>query len=155
MAAGIMENRESLNHEMRVAVAATSMGVAGNARKIRLNDSDVPSLAPSESVLEVQPVKFTELKMGDLICVRDGNTFNVRRFVKVKMAKSDTYLLTAREGFDKKEALPRNSLMGRVESVTHRGQSFNPMATESFMKKFFGKLTEYGTHKPFGIFSAK
>lgn len=155
MAAATIEKREtSITQELRFAVAATSMG-AGSSRKVRLPESDVPSLVPSGSTLEVSSVKFCDLKMGDLICVQVGGSFNIRRFVKVKMTKKDTYLLTAREGFDKKEALPRNSLMGRVDSATHRGQKIDPNSQENFLTKFWGKLSEYGTHKPFGIFAAR
>ena len=88
--------------------------------------------------------------MGDIICVNTGKSAQVRRFIKLKMTKSDTLLLTAYEGFDKKEALPKSSLVGRVVEVEAGGQTWNPNK-ENALKRFWDRLTEYGTHKPFGL----
>lgn len=155
MEIGIQDRKPSLSQELRTAVTASSMGMVGTKKRIRLLESDVPSLAPSGSALEVEVVKFSNLRMGDLICVQIGRSIRVRRFVKAKMTQKDTYLLTAHEYQDKKEALPRTCLMGRVRSVNHRGQTYDPAKQESFLTKLRGKLTEYGTHRPFGIFAAR
>ncbi len=93
--------------------------------------------------------------MGDIICVRDGSELAVCRFVKAKIMKSNTFLLVAKEGHEKKEPLPRDALLGIVEKVEHGGKVFNPSSRENPFKKFWGKLTEYGTHKPFGLFGKK
>jgi len=152
--ATLQTSQPSLNQEMRAAAAVASVAGSNRARKIRLLDSDLPSLVPEGSTLEVAPAKFTDLKMGDIICVQMGHRLALRRFVKSKIAKKDTYLLTAREGFSKKEALPRTSLLGKVNKVTAGSESFDPGKAEGFLQQFWGKLTEYGTHKPFGFIKA-
>lgn len=152
MATAQVVERPSVSQELRVASAALSAFNGKKEQTLRLADSDLPSLIPDNSSLKVRSVKFTDLKMGDLICVQMGNTFAVRRFVKTKVAKQDHYLLTAREGFGKKEALLRSSLIGKIESVQHQGQTFDPASREGAGKKFWGMLTEYGTHKAFGLF---
>jgi hypothetical protein len=144
----------SVSQELRIAATAASMSDLGSTRQVRLNESELPSLIPSGAILNVKAVKFSELKMGDLICVRVGSTLVVRRFVKTKMTRSNTFLLTAKEGFDKKEAIARTSLIGKVEKVCCGGTSYDPAQREGILTQFWGKLTEYGTHKPFGIFKA-
>lgn len=144
-------DKPSLAEELRVAVTTASLGEKGATRSVMLVDSNLPSMIPSQSLLKVRACKFTELKMGDIICVRVGTSFFVRRFVKVKMTRNDTILLTAQEGYNKKEPFPLSSYLGIVDEVEHGGRSFNPRSQENFMQAFFGKLTEYGTHKPFGL----
>jgi hypothetical protein len=68
------------------------------------------------------------------------------------MTKADAYLLTAYEGFDKKEMLAKGALIGRVVNVTAHGRTYNPRKEEGLIKALWGKLTEYGTHKAFGVF---
>lgn len=152
--ANVIQN-PSLSQELRLAVATASIGDTGKTRKVHLLESDLPSLVPSQSLLKVRSVKFNDLKMGDIVCVRVGNKITVRRFVKTKITRSHTLLLTAEEGADKKEALPQNCLLGKVDKVSFGGQTFDPASKENFLQKFWGKLSEYGTHKPFGIFSAR
>ena len=88
--------------------------------------------------------------MGDIICVNTGKSAQVRRFIKLKMTKSNTALLTAYEGFNKKEALPTSSLVGKVVEVEANGKSWDPNKVNP-LTRFWHKLTEYGTHKPFGL----
>lgn len=148
-----MSSREnpSLAEELRVAVTTASLGENGATRRIMLVDSNLPSLIPSQSLLKVRSVKLSELKMGDVICVRVGSSFLVRRFIKVKMTKNNTILLTAQEGYNQKEPIPMSGFLGKVDEVEHAGRSYNPLSKQNFFQSFMGKLTEYGTHKPFGI----
>lgn len=91
-----------------------------------------------------------KLNMGDIVCVNLGQGPQVRRFVKLKIAKADTYLLTTYDGYSKKEALPLSALVGRVAEAEAAGRTWNPSA-ENPLQRFWSKLTEYGTHKPFGL----
>lgn len=114
--------------------------------------SDLAALVPDGAVLEVQAVNFTKLQMGDVICVSSGRETSVRRYVKLKMTQKGEYLLCAYDGLGKKEALPKSSLIGKVVSVQAGGRTYDPSKEEGALKAFWGKLTEYGTHKAFGIF---
>ncbi len=146
--------RPSVSQELMAASTAASLSFKDATRQLRLVNSDLPSLIPSGSSLRIRSAKFSELKMGDLIGVRIGSELAVRRFVKTKMTKSDTLLLTAKEGLKKKEPLSRTCLLGKIEKVTCGGRSYNPAQAENILQQFWGKLTEYGTHKPFGLFKA-
>ena len=141
----------TVSQELRFAATTAAIGSKQGSRQLPLSKSDVPSVIPSGCFINVESVKFSDLKMGDFICICVGNSFEVRRFVKVKMTKTDTYLLTAKEGFDKKEAVTRSSLMGKVVKVCQGSQTFDPSKSQNVLKQFWGKLTEYGTHKPFGL----
>ena len=152
MSAAQVIEKPRVSQELRVASAAFSALGGAKSQRVRMQESDVPSLVPSGASLKVSTVRFQDLKMGDLICVRIGSRLAVRRFVKTKIAKSDTYLLTAREGFGKKEALLRSSLIGRIDGVEFQGLKYDPSKQENVLKKFWGMLTEYGTHKAFGVF---
>jgi hypothetical protein len=151
MAAIQSTDKQSLHQEMKAAVTTASLGDKGKTRRIMLMDSNLPSIVPSQSLLKVRSVKFQELKMGDVVCVRIGSEFWVRRFVKAKMTRNNTLLLVAQEGYDKKEPLPLNALLGKVDEVEHGGRAFDPLGKENFLQSLWGKLTEYGTHKPFGL----
>jgi hypothetical protein len=145
----------SITSELRLAAATASMVDTGATRQVMLIKSDLEKVIPSGSLLTIRSVKFSNLKMGDFICVRDGSSFAVRRFVKTKMTSSETYLLTAKEGFDKKEPLKRDRLLGRVEGFQHAGKMVDPRKVEGALTRFWGRLTEYGTHKPFGLGKGK
>jgi hypothetical protein len=153
-----IKQRTSLNTllagEVSAAAKVASMVTAGKTRKFRLGESDIPSLIPSGAAVTVQSVKLSDLKMGDMICVRVGTTIAVRRFVKIKVTTSHILLLTAHENADKKEPLAKSNLLGRVESVTSAGNTFSPLKREGTFRKLWGMLTEFGTHKPFGLLSA-
>lgn len=138
--------QNDLASDLTAAAAVTS-----GARKVKLNKSDLRSLIPDGATVEVQQITFTKLQMGDVILVSSGRETVVRRFVKLKMTKSDTYLLTAYEGFDKKEALAKSCLIGKVVNVQVGDRSYDPVKEEGLFKAFWGKLTEYGTHKAFGL----
>lgn len=141
----------ALQNEIAGDLNAAATTAAGQ-KKIKLGNSDLKSLIPDNAVLELQPVQFTKLQMGDVICVSSGRDTVVRRYVKLKMTKQGEYLLCAYDGFGKKEALPKSCLIGRVISVTAQGRTYNPRKEEGAFAAFWGKLTEYGTHKAFGIF---
>lgn len=142
---------DTLSHELSTALTDASLTGSGSTRHLRLENSDLPSLIPAQALLKVKDTKFDALKMGELICVRLGGAVAIRRFVRTKMTTSQTLLLTAREGFGKKEALPKGCLLGRVESINTGNESFDPLKGEGLLVRFWGMLTEYGTHKPFGI----
>jgi hypothetical protein len=152
----LSKDYSSLQNELAgdLSAAATAVSLAGGAgtKKVKLVKSDLTALIPDGCVLEVQAVNFTKLQMGDIICVSAGRETSVRRFVKLKMTKADTYILTAYDGFDKKEALPKSCLIGKVVSVQAQGQTYDPRKKEGAFSAFWGKLTEYGTHKAFGLF---
>jgi hypothetical protein len=152
----VSKNYSNLQNELAgdLTAAATSVSLMGanGTKKVRIGKSHLPRLIPDGATLEVQAVTFTKLQMGDVICVSAGRDTVVRRFVKLKMTKADTYLLTAYDGFTKKEVLPKGALIGKVVSVQAQGRTFDPQKEENFLTAFWGRLTEYGTHKAFGIF---
>lgn len=144
--------KNELAGDLSAAATSVSLMSKGGTKKVRLVHSNLPRLIPDGATLEVEAVNFTKLAMGDVICVSTGKETSVRRFVKLKMTKEDTYLLTAYDGFGKKEALPKSVLIGRVVNVTAGGQTYHPLNKENPLSGFWGRLTEYGTHKAFGIF---
>lgn len=151
----LSKDYRSLQNELAgdLSAAATSVSLMqkGGTKKLRLVQSDLPHLIPDGAVLEVESINFTKLAMGDVICISTGRETSVRRFIKLKMTSADTYLLTAHKGLNKKEALPKGALVGRVVSVTAGGETFSPLRKENALSAFWGKLTEYGTHKAFGF----
>ncbi len=151
MATATLERPSSLSQELRAAATAASLSSTGTTKHLQIQDSDVPSLVPNNAFIKVTSTKLQDLKMGDLVCVRAGGSYSVRRFVKVKHAASQTLVLTAREGYGKKEPITRASLLGKVEAISVGGKAVDPLKNEGILKSFWGKLTEYGTHKPFGL----
>jgi len=136
--------------DLTAAATSASLAAGSGRRKLTIRDSQLPSIIPAGAKVSLEQVAFGKLAMGDIICVNTGNQPQVRRFIKLKLTKSNTALLTAYEGFKKKDALPTGSLVGRVVEVEAGGKSWDPNK-EGPLKKFWGKLTQYGTHKPFGI----
>ena len=147
----LSKDYSALQNEIAGDLSAAATSASGQ-KKIKLTESDLKSLIPDNSVLEIQPVQFTKLQMGDVICVSSGRNTVVRRYVKLKMTKQGEYLLCAYDGFGKKEALPKSCLIGKVVSVQAQGKTYDPRKAEGAFAGFWGKLTEYGTHKAFGIF---
>lgn len=146
------ELQRELAGDLSAAATSVSLMNKGGTKKVRLVSSDLKALIPDGSTLEIEAVQFTKLAMGDVICISTGRETSVRRFVKLKMTKEDTYLLTAYDGFGKKEALPKGALVGRVVNVIAGGKTFHPLKNENPISGFWGRLTEYGTHKAFGLF---
>ena len=143
---------QSIAGDVTAAATAASLVGGKKRKKLRLRGSDLPSLVPGGSQVCIEAVAVGKLTMGYIICINPGNgeAPQVRRFVKLKITKDDTYLLTASEGVAKKQPLPKSALVGKVVEAEANGKKWDP-TQENPLKKFWGKLTEYGTHKPFGI----
>ena len=135
-----------------LSAAATSAHLAQGAsrKKIRVSNSELPSVIPSGATISIESVVMGKLVMGDILCVNLGQGPQVRRFLRLKMTKSDTLVLTAREDSNKKEPVPKSALVGRVVEAEAGGRTWVP-SRENPLKRFGRRLTEYGTHKPFGI----
>ncbi len=138
--------------DLRAAAAVSS---TAKEKDFRISTSHLPKIIPSGAKVNVKSLPIGKLKMGDIICVSMDKQVVLRRFLKLKLAKNDTYLLTAYEGFDRKEALPKSCLLGRVVTFEAGGQVLDPYKLEGLFGKFWNRLTEYGTHAPFGIGAAK
>jgi hypothetical protein len=152
----LSKDYSALQHEMagdlKAAETSVSMHNSSGSKRVKLPTSHLKALIPDGCVIEIQSINFTKLQMGDVICVSSGRETLVRRFVKLKMTKQGEYLLTAYDGSGKKEALPKSCLLGKVVNVNANGQNYDPRKKENPISAFWGKLTEYGTHKAFGIF---
>ena len=57
-----------------LTAAATSASLAGGSknRKVRIIDSELPSVIPTGSRVSLESVAFEKLSMGDIICVNMG-----------------------------------------------------------------------------------
>lgn len=136
--------------DMSAAATAAALGGGGGRKKIHIRQSELPSLVPNGARVWIEGTAISKLVMGDIICVTLGQGPQLRRFVRLKMTQSDTLLITAYEGFNKKEALPKSSLVGKVVEAEAGGKKWDPNK-QNPIARFWGKLTEYGTHKPFGL----
>lgn len=135
--------------DLSAAAVGASLAQGQKRQKIRLTNSELNNI-PNGAALSIEAVAMGKLNMGDIVCVNLGQGPQVRRFVKLKIAKNDTYILVTHDGYDKKDALPQSALVGRVVEAEVAGKTWDPSA-ENPLRRFWSKLTEYGTHKPFGI----
>ena len=142
--------RNQIAGDLNAAATAASLSGGGGSKTIKLRESDCPKVVPGNCKITVKSTAFAKLAMGDIICVSLDGKPTIRRFVRLKMTQNDTFLITAYEGFDKKQALPKSSLMGKVTQVEAGGRTWDP-GNENLVTKFWNKLTEFGTHKPFGL----
>ena len=143
--------QSQLAGDVSAAAVAASLADGGKKRKkLRIANSEIPSAVPAGATVAVQQIPMSKLKMGDVLCVNVGNGPQLRRFVKLKIAKSDTYLLTTYDGYSKKEALPNSAVIGKVVEAELGGKKWDPSKENPF-RRFWSRLTEYGTHKPFGL----
>ena len=140
--------RNSMMQDLNSAAISARAQQGRSRQKLRLADSDLPTLIPSGADIVVQPSVFTKLKTGELIYVRTRQGLKVRRFIKLKSTAKDSYLTVTHEGSSKKELLPKGALIGKVLSVEHEGKKYNP-GSEGLLARFRNLLTEYGTHVPF------
>lgn len=131
----------------RASMAAQGMQV-GNQRKVRIKDSDLARIPPGASV-ELETVPFHRLRCGDVVMVRNGSEVQLRRFLKLGMTGSRTFLVTthdkANEGV---ETLKTGALVGRIVSAEYRGHTYNP-GEEGALQALLNRLTDYGTTNPF------
>ena len=143
--------QDELSKDM--SAAATSAALAsttGAEQKVLIRKSELKSVVPDNSLVTIQSVVLGKLAMGDIIIVGLDDGPQLRRFVRLKIRNNDSLLLTAYEGYGKKQALPKSCLIGRVVAVEKNGKNWDP-TKENPLKKFWNRLTEFGTHKPFGI----
>ncbi len=145
-----LENK--LAGDLNAAATSVALMSGGGTQKVRLKTSHLKSIIPDGAVIQIQSLTFTKLAMGDIICVTKGTETVLRRFVRLKMTNKDTYLETVCEGMEKKELMSKSALVGRVISVTAGGRDFDPHKEENPFARLWGKMTEYGTHKAFGLF---
>lgn len=131
--------------------AAATVAQGGSGRRIKVPSSDVPNLVPSGAQIEIETTTVTKLKMGDVVCVSIGRDVVIRRFIRLKMTKANTFIMVASKANREKEPLPHSALIGRVVSVTAGGITYDPLKKEGLLRSWWGQLTEYGTHKAFGF----
>lgn len=136
--------------DVSAAAATASLASGGKNKKLRVRESDLPSVIPNGATVTVESVPFAKLNMGDIICVNLNKQTRLRRFIKLKMTSDDVLLLTGYEGRKTKDPLVKTSLIGRVVEVETESGRRDP-CKENVVQQFWNKLTEYGTHKPFGL----
>ena len=142
--------QSQLAGDLSAAAATAAMADGGKRKKLRVSGSELASAVPAGATVKLEQVAMSKLKMGDILCVNLGQGPELRRFVKLKIAKTDTYLLTANDELSVKEPLPNSAVIGKVVEAEIAGRKWDPSKENPF-RRFWSKLTEYGTHKPFGI----
>ena len=143
--------QDELSNDLTAAATTAHLASSSGAqRKILIPKSDLKSIIPDASLATVESTPLGKLVMGNIIVVGLEDGPHLRRFVRMKMRNKDTLLITAFDGFGKKQALPKSSLLGKVIKVENAGKVWDP-GKENVVKKFWNRLTEFGTHKPFGL----
>ena len=137
-----------LAQDISTASVAARSTSGRKTQKFRLTNSALRNLVPVGATIEVQPTVFSKLKPGDVVYVRINRDLELRRFIKLKMVGTDSYLSVISDQSKEPQTLPKSSLVGKVVEVTHNGKSWDP-AKEGAFKHFMNLLTEYGTHTPF------
>lgn len=140
--------RNSIVSEVNSA-SITARAASGRLKqKFRITNSELPSLVPVGAEIEVEPIVFTKLKAGDVIYVRYNGKLSLKRYIKLKMTASNSYLTVTEEGSKEAEVLPKGCLVGKVVQASYKGKSYDP-SKQGPVQGFINLLTEYGTHTPF------
>lgn len=133
-------------------MASASASAAGMEKlrgtKLRIRNSDLEKLIPSGSTVEYQPMPCHRLKFGDIIFVRAGKEFVLRRYIGFQVAKAGAVAAVARANPARLETYPDAAVVGKVLSVDAAGKHFDPHKKESQMQRWANEWTCFGTSTP-------
>lgn len=142
--------QDKIGADMATAsAAAAGMDRGAKGSKMRIRASDMESLVPSGSLIEFVPTTGHKLKFGDIVMVRSGTEFCLRRFVSFQIVKGGAMVSVARISPPKLETYPDTSLVGRVTKAESKGVSFDPLKKESQLVKWRNEWTFFGTSSMF------
>lgn len=138
--------QDKIGADMATAsAAAASVDRGGKGSKLRIRQSDMEALVPSGALVEFVPTTGHKLKFGDIVLVRTGNEFSLRRFVSFQILKSGANVSVARMSPPKLESYPDQSLVGKVTKVEAKGASYDPLKKEGQLAKWRNEWTFFGT----------
>lgn len=133
-------------------MASASASAAGMEKikgtKLRIRQSDLESLIPAGSTVEYQPIPCHRLKFGDIIFVRSGKEFVLRRYVGFQVGKNGAVAAVARANPARLETYPDTAVVGKVTGVDSQGRHFDPHKKESQMQRWANEWTCFGTSTP-------
>lgn len=119
------------------------------ASKVRLRKSDIENLVPSGSLVEFMPLACHKMKFGDIVMVRQGNEFVLRRFVSFQIGKAGPTVVVAKVTPPALEKYSDTSIVGKIGKVEAQGKVYDPHQKESFSARFGNRWSCFGTSSPF------
>lgn len=142
--------QDKIGADMATAsAAAAGMDRGAKGSKLRIRHSDMEALVPSGAMVEFIPTTGHKLKFGDIVLVRTGNEFSLRRFVSFQILKGGAAVSVARIAPPKLESYPDTSLVGKVTKVEAKGSSYDPLKKEGQLVKWRNEWTFFGTSSMF------
>lgn len=142
--------QDKIGADMASASAtAAGMDRGQKGSKLRIRASDLEELVPSGSQIEFVPSTCHKLKFGDVLLVRMGQEFVLRRFVGWHVTKAGGAMMqVARANPPKVESYPDTQLVGKIIKVEARGGSYDPVKKETMGKRWANEWTCFGTSSP-------
>lgn len=146
--------QDKIGADMATAsAAAAGMDRGAKGSKLRIRHSDMEALVPSGALVEFVPTTGHKLKFGDIVLVRNGTEFQLRRFVSFQILKGGAAVSVARVAPPKLENYPDTALVGKVTRVEAKGASYDPLKRESQLVKWKNEWTFFGTSSMFQRFA--
>ena len=142
--------QDKIGADMATAsAAAAGMDRGAKGSKMRIRQSDIEALIPSGAMIEFIPTTGHKLKFGDIVMVRSGTEFNLRRFCSFQIVKGGATVSVARINPPKLESYSDTALVGKITKVEAKGSSYDPLTKESQMAKWRNEWTFFGTSSMF------
>ncbi|MBX3166186.1 MAG: hypothetical protein KF760_02195 [Candidatus Eremiobacteraeota bacterium] len=142
--------QDKIGADMATAsAAAAGMDRGAKGSKLRIRQSDLETLIPSGALVEFVPSTGHKLKFGDIVLIRNGSEFSLRRFVGFQIVKGGAKVSVARANPPKLEIYPDTSIVGKVTKVEAKGVSYDPLKKESQLVKWRNEWTFFGTSSMF------
>ena len=142
--------QDKIGADMATAsAAAAGMDRGAKGSKLRIRQSDLESLIPSGSLVEFIPTTGHKLKFGDIVLVRIGTEFSLRRFCGWQIVKTGSLVSVARANPPKLENYPDTALVGKITKVEAKGVTYDPLKKESQLVKWRNEWTFFGTSSMF------
>lgn len=142
--------QDKIGADMATAsAAAAGMDRGQKGSKLRIRQSDLEQLIPSGALVEFVPTTGHKLKFGDIVLVRNGNEFSLRRFCSFQILKAGAMVAVARANPPKMETYPDTALVGKVTKVEGKGGAYDPLKKESQLVKWRNEWTFFGTSSMF------
>ena len=152
---------EAFNAKMMGDVNQASFSAQGLEKgvahtKVRIRESCIEELIPSNSAIEIEQVPFHKLRFGDFVLVRDGKEFVIRRFVRFEVRSVEEIVIhVVNQKWKIAEEFRDGQINGRILKVDARGgSSFDPKGKEGAMKRINNRLTHFGTSSPWQRFTS-
>lgn len=122
-------------------VSRLSEAKGKSLKKVKVPNDDNAPLLPRGSTVHFRTMDASRLKPGSFIIIRRGSDLVIRRFIRLQVTTTALLIHVARLKGDLENPVTPSNLLGQIQLVEFKDQSYDPTPPRTVKDVF----TEFGT----------